>query len=174
MRRVAWCFDAASCPSRANSAAEQYAGRGTGTPRAFALSHRTVTVRESSRSARRMVHLKINCAVCFAHVPGSASQASLPRTPLYRRRPELTSTTREPISPTTVAEGTRIPRRCPLAAHFGAILFDGQPQNSKRFAAAPLWCSTMFQDTARLAPRHGRTALRNHGRPRFPRAAGPI
>ena len=98
LRRAVWCLDAAASPSRSNSAAEQYAARGTGTPRSFALSQRTATVHDSSRSARRIVHLKLNCVVCFAHMSESIWQAALPRMPLYRQRPQLTLTKRPRIS----------------------------------------------------------------------------
>ena len=76
-----------------------------------------------------------------------------------------------PASPTTVGQGTRIPRRRPLAAHFGVMLLRGRWQSSMLFVAALQWCNTASQGTARLAPKHYRTAPRIHGEFRFPLAA---
>ena len=50
--REAWCFDAASFPSRSKSAAVQYGKRGKGIPCLFALSQPTDTSHVSSRSAQ--------------------------------------------------------------------------------------------------------------------------
>ena len=75
--REAWCFDAASFPSCSKSAAVQYGKRGKGTPWVLAWSQRTDTSHVSSRSAQRTDQENINCAVCFAQMPGLISPSLL-------------------------------------------------------------------------------------------------
>ena len=79
-----WCFDAASFPSCSKSAAVQYGKRGKGTPWVLAWSQRTDTSHVSSRSAQRTDQENINCAVCFAQMPGLISP-SLLFTPTYQQ-----------------------------------------------------------------------------------------
>ena len=58
---------------------------GVGTPRFFALSHRTATVYAFSTSPSRIVHAKISRAVLFGALSKCTSSASL-RTPWYLKR----------------------------------------------------------------------------------------
>ena len=81
--REAWCFDAASFPSRSKSAAVQYGKRGKGTPWVLAWSQRTDASYVSSRPAQRTAHANINYAFFFAQAPGLISP-SLLFTPTYQ------------------------------------------------------------------------------------------
>ena len=135
----------------------QYGQRGKGIPRFFALSQRIDTSHVSSRSAQRMAHENINCAVCFAQAPGFVSPSSF-FTPTYQQA--RTPNTLNTLGLSIVWGRTCTPRRRCSGHLVGAKLLHAKKRRSWRCTPAPLSCNRTFQDAARPVPKRDRISLR--------------